>query len=447
MRDRKERIEGLKQLIREQIPKTGELYSRAVEVYPHGQVSAVRGFDPWAFYAVKGDGAYIWDIDDNKYIDCCMCYGVLLLGHRPQPIIEALHTQLERATHYGSPHPEEVIFGEKFVKCVPGADRVLLCNSGTEATMQSVRIMRAYTGKAKIAKFEGCYHGWHDYATWSVNIGEGEMGPAERPIPAASTAGLPKFVEENMLILPFDESAFDLIEEHASELAGVMIEPVVGGGTFPVDKDFLQKLRQVTEQADVLLMYDEVITGFRLGLGGAQEYFGVLPDLAAFGKSVGGGMPIGAVGVRREILEKTLELDPPLSIAGTFSGNAMTLAAGNAFLDYVMNNPQIYSELAEKGDLLRESFNDYALAKQYPATMTSIGSMWQVHIAPPPMEKPRDQLKTDQNALIEFTLRLRLEGVFVPDMLHLVFTSTAHTDNNIEEILRALKASLDGTFE
>ena len=444
--NRKERNKELKQLIRERIPKTGKVYGRAVEVYPHGQISAVRGFDPWAFYAVKGEGAYIWDIDGNKYIDCCMCYGVLLLGHRPPSIIESLHAQLERATHYGSPHAEEVDFGTKFVECVPGADMVLLCNSGTEATMQGIRIMRAFTGKAKIAKFEGCYHGWHDYAAWSVDVVEGEMGPAERPIPVPSTAGIPEFVKDNVIVLPFEESAFDLIEEHSSELAGVMIEPVVGGGTFPVGKDFLQRLRQVTERAGVLLMYDEVITGFRLALGGGQEYFGVLPDLAAFGKSLGGGMPIGAVGVRRDVLNKTLELDPPLSVAGTFSGNAMTLAAGNAFLDYVMSNPQLYAELEAQGDYLRQGFNDHARAKGYPATMTGVGSMWQVHIAPPPMEKPRDQFKTDQEALIEFTLRLRLENVFVPDMMHLVFTSSAHSDEDIKGILRVLKTSLDATF-
>jgi glutamate-1-semialdehyde 2,1-aminomutase len=386
-------------------------------------------------------------MDGNKYIDCAMCYGVLFLGHRPTPIIRALEQQLQRATHYGCPHSEEVDFGEKFVQCVPGADMLVLCNSGNEAIHKAVSIVRAYTGKDKIAKFEGGFHGSNEYSMWSIHAMPEMMGPLERPNAVPHAAGMIQSHEENILILPFgEEAALDLIEEHADELAVVMIEPVCGPGTLTVGKEYLQLLRQVTEQNEVLLLFDEVITGFRLALGGGQEYFGVLPDLATFGKALGGGMPIGAIGIRREVLMKTLDLEPPLSVAGTFSGNAMTLAAGNAFLDYVMANPQIYPELEARGDSLRGRFNDYAQEKGYPATMTGLGSMWQVIMAAPPVVKPRDLIREDHEALKEFALRLRLEGVFIPAPLHLAFISPAHSEEDVEGILGALKRSLDAVF-
>lgn len=446
---RQDRIEALKERVRERIPKSGDLFHRGVEVYPNGEISAARTFDPWPFYAVQGDGPYIWDADGNKYIDCCMCYGVLLLGHRPPPIIEALEKQLGRATHYGCPHPEEVDFGEKFVRCVPGADMLVLCNSGNEAIHKSVSIARAYTGKEKVAKFEGGFHGSNEYSMWSIHLDPDRMGPADQPNPIRHAAGMTRAHRENLLLLSFgEESALDLIRENADELAVVMVEPVGGaGGGLTMGKEFLQQLRDVTQDNGVLLLFDEVITGFRLALGGGQEYFGVLPDLATFGKALGGGMPIGAIGVKREILQKTLELDPPLSVAGTFSGNAMTIAAGNALLDYVTANPGIYPQMKEKGEYLRQGFNAYARDKGYPATMIGVGSMWQIVIAPPPIDKPRDLIKEDQEALEEFALRLRLEGIFVPAPLHLAFISPAHSEQDIEEILQASRECLTATFD
>ena len=447
--NRQERIEALKQAVRERTPKSGEAFERALGVYPNGEISAARGFDPWPFYAAKGEGPYIWDIDGNRYIDCCMCYGVLQLGHRPPAVTEALELQLQRGIHYGCPHTEEVAFGEKFVECVPGADRVVLCNSGNEAIHKAISIARAYTGKDKIAKFEGGFHGSNEYSMWSIYPDPEQMGPIDRPNPIPHAAGMIESQRENILILPFgEEAAFDLIEENAHELAVVMIEPVGGaGGTLMMGEEYLRLLREVTERMGVLLLFDEVITGFRLSLGGGQEYFNVMPDIATFGKALGGGMPIGAIGVKREILMKTLQLDPPLSVAGTFSGNAMTLAAGNAFLDYVMSHPRIYTEMEERGDYLRNSFNEYARTKGYPATMTGVGSMWQVHMAPPPIVNPRDRIKEDAQALMEYALRLRLEGVFIPAPLHLAFISPAHSSEDVDELIRALKASLDATFD
>jgi glutamate-1-semialdehyde 2,1-aminomutase len=446
--ERKETIEELRDELARRTPKSRELYRRAVEVYPHGEISAARMFDPWPFYATRAEGSRIWDIDGNRYIDCCMCYGVLLLGHRPAPVMRALAAQTGKVPHFGSPHPEEVEWGEKFKSCVPCAERVVLCNTGNEAVQKGVAIARAYTGRNKVAKFEGGFHGSNEYSLWSVIAVEEFMGPPGRPELVPMSPGMDKKCHHNMVLLPFgEESAFELIEEHAKELAVVMIEPVFGPGALTPGAEFLAKLREVTRRVEVPLLFDEVITGFRLGLGGGQEYFDVTPDIGLFGKALGGGTPIGAIGCSREIIDTVMALEPPLLVAGTFSGNAMTLAASNAMLDHLMeSSPGFYEELNARGEYLRTGFNDFAGRKGVPATMTGTGSMWQVHMAGPPVETPRDRLREDEEALREYELRLRLEGIFIAADLHLAFISPAHTEADVEEVLRALTAALEETF-
>lgn len=434
--------ETLLEALRQQTPKSGLLWKESQDVIPGGLLSGARKFKPYPFFTERGQGAYIWDVDGNRYIDCCIAYGVLFLGHRPPAVIGAIEKQLKQGIVYGTPHSLEIEFAESLIEYIPCAERVLVCNSGTEATMQAARVMRAYTGKTKIAKFEGAYHGWHDYASWSVYIRPDEMGPAERPNPTPESAGIPEQIKDTILMLPFNESAFKLIEEHASELAGVMIEPVFGGGTIPVSKEFLQKLREVTKRAGVPLMFDEVITGFRMGLGGAQEYFGIKPDLATYGKVIGGGLPIGAVAVSQEMMKTVLSGDLGLTIAGTFSGNPLTLAAGNAVLKYLKANPQIYKDLTKKGDRLRNGFNEYAKQKGWPASMTGVGSMFQIHLSKSAIIEPRDMLKRLDTPLADLQLYLRLNGVFIP-WLHLAFISAAHSDADVEEVLRVHKVTVE----
>lgn len=434
--------ETLAEALRQQTPKSGNLWQESQDVVPGGLLSLARKFKPYPFYTERGEGPYIWDVDGNRYVDCCMSYGVLLLGHRPPVVLEALRGQWERGTTYGTPHPLEIEFARQFIECVPCAERMLLCNSGTEATMQAIRVMRAFTGKDKVAKFEGAYHGWHDYASWSIYAHAGQMGPAERPHAVPESAGIPAAIEDTILMLPYNESAFDLIEEHASELAGVMIEPVFGGGTIPATKEFLQKLREVTKRAGILLLFDEVITGFRLALGGAQEFYGVLPDLATYGKIIGGGLPVGAVGCSTEMMETVIKGDMSISVAGTFSGNPLTLAAGAAVITHLRENPQIYAELSAKGDRLRNGFNDWAQSNGLPASMTGVGSMFQLHLKDSPIEAPRDMVGRLDEPLADLQLYLRLNGVFIP-WLHLAFLSAAHSGDDVEEVLRVHKVSVE----
>jgi glutamate-1-semialdehyde 2,1-aminomutase len=272
------------------------------------------------------------------------------------------------------------------------------------------------------------------------------MGPAERPNLISDSAGIPPAVRETMLVLPHEETAFELIEEHASELAAVIIEPVLGGWSLPADRGFLAKLREATRQAGVLLIFDEVITGFRLALGGAQEIYEVIPDVATYGKAIGGGMPIGAVGATREIMGAVTGSEDSIVVAGTFSGNPMSLAAGNAVLDYLMSNPQVYAELAAHGDRLKSGVNDFARARGLPATMTGLGSMVQIHLTPPPINKPRDTMGQDFDALKDLQLLLCLNGVFVP-RVHIAFFSPVHSDELVEQVLHAHLVSLEACFE
>jgi glutamate-1-semialdehyde 2,1-aminomutase len=398
----------------------------------------------------KADGAKVWDVDGNEYLDFCMGYGVLLLGHRPAPNVTAIQQHLESGSIYsGIPMPAELAFGERFIRCVPCAEQIMLCNTGNEAVHKSVALARAYTGKNKVAKFEGCFHGSNEYSLWSVRPNKDLMGPADRPNPVPVQAGMERHAKENMVLLPFGrEEAFRLIEENADDLAVVMLETVLGvGGALPFDREYLKKLRDVTEKCGVLLLFDEIITGFRLALGGGQELFGVTPDIGLFGKALGGGSPIGAVASRKKIFEKVLNLDPPIILTGTFSGNPVTLANSIAMLDYLTeNNPEIYINLSARGDYLRSSYNDFAKAKGIPSTMTGVGSMWQVHMIEPPVTKPRDRVKENMEAVEEFNLRVRLDGIFVPEHSHIAFISPAHTEADMEKLIRVLKNSLEACF-
>jgi glutamate-1-semialdehyde 2,1-aminomutase len=432
----------LMKALEDQTPKSGALWQASQDAVPGGLLSLARKFKPYPFYTERGKGAYIWDVDGNRYIDCCMAYGVLLLGHAHPVAVEAMISQAERGSVYGTPHPLEISYSQQLIDCIPCAERILLCNSGTEATMQAIRIMRAFSGKDKVAKFEGGYHGWHDYASWSISIHEDAMGPADRPNAVPESAGIPEAIKDTIMVLPFNESAFDLIEENAQDLAGVMIEPVFGGGNIPATQGFLKKLREVTERAGVLLMFDEVITGFRLALGGAQEYYGVLPDLATYGKIIGGGLPAGAVGCSKEMMEAVIQADMSIAVAGTFSGNPMTLAAGKAVVKHLKQNPQIYSGLEANGEILRGGFNGWAQSKGIPASMTGAGSMFQIHLKDSPVTKPRDLLGRLDGPLGDLQLHLRLNGVFIP-WLHLAFISAAHTEQDVEQVLHVHQVSVE----
>jgi glutamate-1-semialdehyde 2,1-aminomutase len=438
--------EALLQELRDRTPKSGKYWEQSKDLVPGGLMSGARKMEPYPVYIERGKGAYIWDIDGNRYIDCAMSFGVHVLGHGPAPVLKALHEQAELGMSYGTPHTREVEFTKRLIECVPCAELAMVCNTGTESTLLAWRLMRAASNKPKIAKFEGCYHGWHDYAQWSVFADPKTMGPEDRPNMAPGSAGIPDGAKSTVLVLPFNENAFRLIEEHAHELAGVAIEPVLGGGMLTVDKAFLQKLRQVTQKVGVLLHFDEVITGFRLALGGCQELSGVLPDVATYGKIIGGGLPIGAVACAKEMVAIAQKTDDGFSAAGTFSGNPLTLSTGAAMLKYLQENRRIYDDMMAKGEFLRNGFNEWTASKGYPFCMTGIGSMFQIHAKAELPLVPRDLLGQDEDALGELQLYFRLNNILLPWM-HLAFFSAAHNQTDLEEMLQAFKASVEGVMK
>lgn len=438
--------EEIIQALRERTPNSGKLWEEAQGSVPGGLLSAARKFKPYPFYTSRGEGPYIWDIDGNKYIDCCTAFGPALLGHAHPVPEKAISEQLRKGTIYGTPHAMDVKYTKLLTECIPCADNVLMCNSGTEATMQGIRIMRAFTGKKKVAKFEGGYHGWHDYAQWSVALVPEEMGEESRPNMVAESAGIPEEIKDLILVLPFNECAFEMIEQHADDLAGVMIEPAIGTYSLPVSKEFLAKLRQVTEKNNVLLMFDEVITGFRLALGGGQEYFDIIPDLATYGKVIGGGLPVGAVGCKQELMDTVNQGDMSIAIAGTFSGNPLTLAGGYAAVKFLKENTHLYKETEQRGDRLRNGFNEWARSKDYPATMTGISSLFQVHLKNPPISKPREMLGQPEDVLNDLQLILRYNGLFIP-WIHVALLSFTHTDELVDEILEIFKISTETALE
>ena len=437
--------DAILQELRDRTPKSGEYWGRSRDLIPGGLMSGARKMEPYPVYVERAKGAYIWDIDGNRYIDCAMSYGVHVLGHGPAPVLKALQEQSELGMSYGMPHTREVEFTKRLIECVPCAELAMVCNTGTESTLLAWRLMRAANNKPKIAKFEGCYHGWHDYAQWSVTVDPENMGPADRHNMTPGSGGIPDGARDTMMVLPLNENAFKLIEEHAHELAGVAIEPVLGGGMLTVAPAFIRKLREVTQKAGVLLHFDEVITGFRLALGGCQELTGVLPDVATYGKIIGGGLPIGAVVCSKEMVAVAQKTDDGFSVAGTFSGNPLTLTTGAATLKHLQENRDIYDDMMAKGEILRNGFNEWCASKGYPFCMTGIGSMFQIHAKADLPVMARDLLGQDEDALAELQLHFRFNNVLLPWM-HLAFFSAAHTQEDLAEMLKAFKASVDGVM-
>jgi glutamate-1-semialdehyde 2,1-aminomutase len=251
-----------------------------------------------------------------------------------------------------------------------------------------------------------------------------------------------------MLLLPFQhEHAFDLIEENAGDLAVVMVEPVLHGYGMPFDPAFLARLREVTRRCGVLLMFDEVVTKFRMGISGGEGYFGVTPDLVAFGKAIGGGLPVGAVGFRAEVIEPVTTGRETVELGGTFSGNALTVTAGNAMLDHLLEHPEIYPELSARGDTLRDEFNGFAARNGFPASMLGVGSLFRAILCPGPMSRPRDAFLESARLVRDFHLLLRLQGVFAPYPIRTCYFSAAHTDADLEFVITAHQTALRECME
>lgn len=332
-------------------PRSLAIWQQNHTVMPGGVGSLFRLADPFPFVVRRAKGARIWDADDNEYLDCMLGFSTLILGNAPDEVEAAIREALPHGAHYGQYHEREYVFAKLSCDMVPGVDKETFCNSGTEATLYALRLARASTGRPLIAKFEGGHHGTHDLLAVSFgrpHRGPDRSGPVEDPAAIPESPGLAEGAWKDTIVLPYNHpAAFDKIMRHASQLAGVIVEPVLGaGGTIPADREFLSELRRITQQIGALLIFDEVITGFRLAPGGAQELYGVIPDVSTYGKAPGGGLPFGAVGGTAEamrLLEYDVDLERSILVAGTFNGNPLTVAAGTAVLRRLSRNPALRS--------------------------------------------------------------------------------------------------------
>jgi len=393
-------------------------------------------------------GARLIDFDGNEYVDVTMAYGPLILGHSHPVVVEAAEKAIRSGTVYAIAHESEVRMAEIMVDAIPCAERVVFTNSGTEATMHAMKVARARTGKDKIAKFEGGYHGVHDYAQVSSIFSVGG-GPIEDPLSVPDTRGIPQAAVDQVITLAYNRpESLDKIRKHKDELAAVIIEPVPSA--FPVDmSNFLRQLREVTRECGVLLIFDEVISGFRLSYGGAQARFGVIPDMATYGKIIGGGFPVGAIAGSLDALQPLVtsgdffqDIQEKCAIIGTFSGNPVTTAVGTAVLEHLRDHPEIYTYIDRQTDRIKREVGRFAEENEFGFQCFGLGSWFVPHFYWGKPESPRDLISPETwmkgTALGNY---MRYHGVYLPD-LHTVFMSAAHTDEDVDIVINTFKKSL-----
>ena len=424
--------------------KSRELFARATAVIPGGVNSPVRAFravggDP--LFIERGEGAYLYDADGNRYLDCIGSWGPLVLGHAHPQIMEAIHAQLAKGTTFGAPTELEVQLAQMICEAVPSVQKVRMVSSGTEATMSAIRVARGYTGRDKIVKFEGNYHGHADFLLAKAGSGIATLGlPECAGVPAATTA--------DTLTLPYNDAQAvrDLFDAQGDSIACVIVEPVVGNmGCVPPHADFLPALREVTAANGSVLIFDEVMTGFRLAYGGAQERYGIAPDMTTLGKIVGGGLPLGAYGGHAEIMDAVAPVGPVYQ-AGTLSGNPVAVTAGLAMLRLLREHKaEIYPRLETIGARLADGLRRLARNHNVPVVVNQFGSMVTVFFTDATEVTNYADAKTSDTARFGNWFRALLEsGVYwPPSQFEAAFLSAIMTDDDIAFLL----AGADKAFE
>jgi glutamate-1-semialdehyde 2,1-aminomutase len=407
------------------------LFEEARGLMPGGVSSPVRAIKPFPFYTGSAKGCRITDADGNDFIDYCMGYGPLILGHAPDPVKEAIQAQLDKGWLYGTPCELEVQYARKIRDYFPSMQMLRFVSTGGEATMSAIRAARGFTGRDRIIKIEGGFHGAHDGVLVKAGSGAATLGTPD-------SMGVPKDVAKYTLQVPFNDiGAMEAaLETHKNEVACVIMEPVMCnmGPILPKD-EYLRAVRNVTKEYDTLLIFDEVITGFRMGMFGAQGYYGIEPDMTTLGKIAGGGLPIGIFGGRRDIMEK---IAPQGGVyqAGTFNGNPMSLAAGMATVEY-LDRQRIHFKLNENGAALRSALTELLKRMKLDYSVSGIASMFGIFFGPMP-QNYADALKCDKGLYMKFWAHMLENGVFLPpSQFETCFLSTAHKNVDIEDTLRA----------
>lgn len=416
-----------------------ELFEESKKIIPGGVSSPVRAFKPYPFFVAKGEGSHIYDVDGNNYIDHCLAYGPLILGHADKTVVSDLTNQLTMGTAYGAPTENEIKLSREVINRIPSAEMVRFTNSGTEATMSAIRVARGFTKRDKIVKFEGAYHGAHDYC-----LVKGGSGAACLP----DSLGIPVDTTKNTLTVPFndEEALTELIEKEGENIACIIMEVVMGNIGCVEPKDgYLEFLRKITEENGIVLIFDEVITGFRLAIGGAQEYYGVTPDMTTLGKIVGGGLPMGAFCGKKEIMELVAP-NGPVYQAGTFSGNPISVQAGLSTLKQL--NKDFYTSLNKKGEFLRSNIRDIVDELSLDISPVGLGSMFQIYFNPNEVTNYAEAQESDSERFLVYFRQLLKEGVFIPpSQFECNFISSAHEMEDLEKTANAIRESLKVAFE
>ncbi|EGQ3493604.1 glutamate-1-semialdehyde 2,1-aminomutase [Staphylococcus pseudintermedius] len=415
-------------------------FEKAEQLMPGGVNSPVRAFksvDTPAIFMSRGEGSRIYDIDGNEYIDYVLSWGPLILGHRDSKVIEAIHDVVERGTSFGASTLEENRLAELVIERVPSIEKVRMVSSGTEATLDTLRLARGYTGKNKIIKFEGNYHGHSDSLLIKAGSGVATLGLPDSP-------GVPEGTAKNTITVPYNdlEAVKYAFEEFGDDIAAVIVEPVSGNmGVVPPINNFLQGLRDITKENDALLIFDEVMTGFRVGYNCAQGYFNVIPDLTCLGKVIGGGLPVGAFGGRKEIMD---HIAPSGDIyqAGTLSGNPLAMTSGYMTLSQL--TPESYDYFNELGDMLEKGLTEIFAKHQVPLTVNRAGSMIGFFLNEGPVTNFKEANQSDLELFGQLYRELAEQGIFLPpSQFEGMFLSTAHTKEDIEKTLHAFDVALE----
>ncbi|MCJ7761600.1 glutamate-1-semialdehyde 2,1-aminomutase [Candidatus Bathyarchaeota archaeon] len=416
------------------------LFKKASGLIPGGVNSPVRSFKPYPFFTEYAKGSKLHDVDGNKYVDYCMAYGAIIFGHSHPPVLEAVKKQLESGTVYGTPTEAEVDLAQLITDHVPCADMVRLANTGAEATMHAIRLARGFTGKPKLLKFEGCYHGAHDSVLVKAGSGATTFG-------VPNSLGIPENTAKNTVVLPYNdiETLKQTAEDLGDDLAAIIVEPAIGNmGVILPSEAFLTELKRTAEKCRALLIFDEVITGFRLALGGAEEYYGVRPDIVTLGKVLGGGFPISAVVGKKKVMESFSPVGGVYE-AGTFSGNPISVSAAIATLSELeKQRSRLYNNLEGSTSKLVKNLRELFTDKNLQVQINQVASMFTIFFTNTSVTDSKKALTSDKTKFNSFHQSLLRKGVFFPpSQFETCFVSSAHTEEDLEHTVEAVASALN----
>lgn len=424
--------------------KSAKLFEHACKTIPGGVNSTARatwsGWDPYPLFVERGEGAYLYDVDGNAYIDYLLGLGPMILGHRPPKVTAAVVEQIQkRGTVFALPTAQEAELADKIIAAVPSVEQVRLCNTGTEAVMYAIRLARAFTKRDKIIRFEGMYHGFSDGVYWSKHPHLDEAGPDRSPIAVAQGPGLSKAAGEGLIVLPWNDvdALSDAVRRHGDSIAAILTEPMMcNTGCILPEPGYLKAMQDLAHARGIVLIFDEVITGFRLGFGGAQGIFGIKPDISVFAKGLGGGYPVAALGGRRDIM--SLVAAGTVSMAGTYAANGIAVAAANAALDE-LSQPGKYQALFARCERFYDSLAEILKAHGLPGYVVGLGPVLQVWFAEHPIKNYRDAARYANHDLFRLWWESMLEHdiLFHPGAFENLFVSFAHSDEDIDRTLKA----------